>query len=453
MQQLMLENQELKEKITILEGKLNSEPKAIGEDMFDNMESLVEKSMNEDTGILKEQVMLLEDQLRKALQENKELKARLFFLEKRGSKAGFDEQMLEFLEDQNEKSNVNNDRSEIDYKLMEEQYKTLRFELEQQQKDSDMKVKGLEVKLQEKEMEVNNLTQNVEALKEAKADIEKHVNENRGSLEKLNQIPKLENEIVLLKMKIENLTIKVSSLEKELQNAVKKLRLELEDLIGEPLEKELDFNDVFYEGFGKLKILKAKFEEEYKNMKKETQEEGLKKQEKLFHLMEENQKVEKEKENLTKDFQKKLTKRDTESKQMILMSNVFEKLFNEILKHSDEIYKEDILELYELETKNKEYVDKIIEKVDAFLKKNKEKTEYLTGKVKQLEDSLANLTNKSKQLEVQNIEKETKLQEINQKLESMSHNHHNPNQKNSFSSIEADFSQLFQHKGNDLMEV
>ena len=455
-QKLQGENQELKEKLALLEN-LKSEEKPLGEDMFDNLESIHEQSgfINEDIGVLKEQIMILEDQLLKTQQENKENKEKLQemeqqrILEKRGSKAGFDEQMLDYLEDQNEKSNANNDRSEIDYKLMEEQSKNMRLELEHIQKDSNMKIKTLELKVEEKDMEILKLLKNMESLNEGKEELDKQIKENKALLEKLTQIPKLENEHILLKMKIENLTIKVSSLEKELQNVERKLRLELEDLLDEPLAKTMDLNDIFYEGFGKLKALKEKFENQYKTMKTESQEEILKKQEKLYLLSEENQKLEKANETLMKDYQKKLNKREAESKQMILMSNVFEKLFNEILRHSEEIEKEQLLELFELETKNKEHVDKIIEKINTFLKKSKEKSEHL----KELEDNLANLANKSKQLEVLNAEKENKLQEINQKLESMSHQKPDKNQKNSFSSIEADFSQLFAHKGNDLLEV
>lgn len=424
--------------------KLQKMQSNLGEDMFDNFEDipLDDKSNFLIETDLKSQIFSLENQLKLSKEEILMLKEKINSLEQKLGQKGFDEEMLDYLEDPTEKSNNNMDRSEIDYKLIDEQIKYLKSELEQTKRDSLLKVKEFELKLSELELEKSAIVKNIEILQKDKEELEKQLSEKNELVENKSNLQKVENENIILKMKIENLTIKVSSLELEIKRKSDKLKMEFEELLGENIEND-NFNAVFDEGFDKLKGLKDKLEVEFRKLKDEVkkhQDEGLIQQEKLLDALNDFQNIEKMNEAL----QKKLIKREAESKQMIIMSNVFEKLFNEILKHSDEIYKENILELFELETKNKEHVDKIIEKIDNFLKKNKEKNDGYLNKIDKLEENIANLSNKSKQLEVQNAEI--------QKLVSLSQNKA-ANQENSFSSLKADFSELFAHKGNDLLEV
>lgn len=253
----------------------------------------------------------------------------------------------------------------------------------------------------------------------------------------------LSDEINILKMRFENIslkyTVKTSNLKKLYNNLISSFKQYGEFIIdlSEFNEEDDDkISEFLTNGFLLIKNNEKKYDDEIKKLKNEINllnDDLLTKQSKCIYLLEEKNKLE-------NDFKKKIEKRDLEFKQIMSMANIFEKLFNEIIKHSPEIYKQNLLELYELEAKNKEYVEKIIEKIDLFLKNEQEFKKEMENKIKVLDADKQQLVNLSKQFE-------------NEKKDKNIENNDGLMRKMSISSIREDFSGLFEHKENEIIAV
>lgn len=421
---LSSENEQIKEKLSLLQEN--------------RAEKVKRKGVKENTAEI-EDFTRKNEEISRLRRENEVLSAKLVEMERKleenckqiqmqRNPSKFGEEMFGDFEDFNEKSNIERSnlidpeeilllRSQIS--SLEENLKKLTAELEVSKEfAANFKENELNFMLEKQKLQRNN-----EVLQGNCEFLEKQIQNYKGLTEKFSAFEE-ENSIL-----------------RKREDSLKKLiKIEFEEVLEEKLQDFIELKDLVNEGFQKLKTLREIVEEKHHNIKEKLNnlnEQNLAQQEKIVRFMEENQVL-----------QKKLAKRDHENNQMILMSTIFEKIFNEILKHSEEIYKENCLELFELEQKNSEHIEKVIEKINAFLKKNKEKHDYLAKKVKELEENLENFRNKSKLLEEKNAE-------IHQKLESMSQQKINKNISDSFSvsNLKADFAELFGPNENNYEEV
>ena len=79
-------------------------------------------------------------------------------------------------------------------------------------------------------------------------------------------------------------------------------------------------------------------------------------------------------------LEKKVKKKEKKKEQYYMMVTILEKLLNEIMKNAKEIFKPNFVELFSLDPVNTEIVDKIIDRINNYLKqreKEKDLSEFI----------------------------------------------------------------------------